>query len=273
MTTAIFFHENESNLPFTIDDRVFLGEGLFETLQVIDAKPCYPEQHWQRLTKAAIYLAIPLNLSLELWIEKLNHFISKNNLRNAGIKVILAAGKAPRGLLERANDSHLVFTAFHYVKSTQPLRLISAAWQRDAKNPIYQFKSINYLEAIIARREAQAAGADDVLFFNSKNQATDTTVSNLFIIKNNCLFTPSLSSGVLPGIIRQRVMVLCNEQGIDCSEEVLVKDRLIQADAAFTSNALQGLRLIQSLDDHIFINDVLVGFLQKLLINDQNRLC
>jgi 4-amino-4-deoxychorismate lyase len=270
MTTAIFFHENESNTPFTIDDRVFLGEGLFETLQVIDAKPCYPEQHWQRLTKAALYLAIPFQLALELWIEKLNQFIRLKNLSNGGIKIILAAGKAPRGLLARAEDSHLVFTAFHYVKSTQPLRLVSAAWQRDAKNPIYQFKSINYLEAIIARREAQAAGADEVLFFNFQNQATDTTIANLFIIKNNCLFTPSLSSGVLSGIIRQRLIILCKEQGIECSEIELAKDRLIQADAAFTSNALQGLRPIQSWDDQLFnSNHILMDSLQELLSNDQ----
>ena len=135
MSTEIFFQHNESPVPFTSDDRVFLGEGLFETLRVSGAKPCYPEQHWQRLSKAASFLAISFTVSMELWLEKLNQFIHFKKMREGGIKVILAGGQAPRGLLNRAERSHLVFNAFQYVKSTTPQTLVSAAWQRDAIKP------------------------------------------------------------------------------------------------------------------------------------------
>lgn len=271
MSTDIY---KESNLSLTIDDRVFLGEGLFETLQVINSKPCYPQQHWQRLNDAAHFLSIPFEISLELWLEKLKQLIRLKNLQDGGIKVILAAGKASRGLEPKTQESYLIFNAFHYIKSIEPLKLITAPWQRDANNPIYQYKTINYLEAIIARRSARARGADEVLFFNFQNHATDTSIANLFIIKNNSLFTPSLSSGLLPGIIRQRLLVLCKEQGIDCKEIELDKNNLMQADAAFTSNALQGLRSILSWDNHSFnTNHELLSLLQQSLLNDQHCFC
>ncbi|MBA2652770.1 MAG: aminotransferase class IV [Tatlockia sp.] len=269
MPTEIFFQENELTTPFVSEDRIFLGEGLFETLRFCDSKPCYPEHHWQRLSEAASLLAIPFTISLKLWIEKLNELIYLKKMPEGGIKVILGGGKASRGLVERSNESHLLFNAFQYVKSTKPLKLVSATWLRDAKNPIYQLKTVNYLEAIIARRQAEATGADDVLFFNFKNQATETTIANLFIIKNNRLLTPPLKSGVLAGIIRRRLLTLCKEQGIACVETELNKISLIQADAAFTTNALQGIRKIGSCDGHVYnVNHALIDLAQELLTKD-----
>ena len=125
------------------------------------------------------------------------------------------------------------------------------------------------MEAIIARRQAEAAEADDVLFFNFQNQATETTVANLFIIQDSCLFTPSLSTGVLAGTIRQRLLSLCKEQGIACFETELAREDLMQSDGAFTTNALQGIRQIGSCDGHRFnTNHALIGILDNLLLND-----
>ncbi|MBA2709353.1 MAG: aminotransferase class IV [Tatlockia sp.] len=273
MFTKIVF-QDEFNLPFTPDERVFLGEGLFETLLVINNKPCYSKEHWQRLTRASSSLAIPFTLSLDFWNEKLNEFIRYKNLNQGGIKVLLASGKALRGLNEKSKDSSLIFSALSFTKNAKPLKLISAAWQRDSKNLLYQVKSINYLEAIMARRIAAEAGADDVLFFNFQNQVTDTTIANFFIIKNECLFTPPLSSGPLPGIIRQRVLILCKNQNIECNEIELDKASLIKAEAAFTTNALQGIKPVHSWDNHIFNSKhPLIDVLQKLLVSDQSGSC
>jgi 4-amino-4-deoxychorismate lyase len=267
--TEVTTHVLSGNTPFSLDERIFLGEGLFETLRVVEGRPCYPEQHWARLSKAALFLNLPLNLPLDLWLLKLRQFIELKKLQNGGVKAILSGGKAPRGLTEQAKVSHLVFEAFEYKKLSKPLRLISAPWLRDAKNPIYRIKSINYLEAILARRQAQSSGADDALFFNFQNQASDTTVANLFIIKNDCLFTPSLQSGVLAGIIRERLLRLCKKQGITASEVELTKASLLDADAAFTTNALQGVVALSAFEGHSLNSDhPLIALMQSLLKND-----
>ncbi|CDZ76905.1 Aminodeoxychorismate lyase [Legionella massiliensis] len=270
MPTHIRFQENKAVWSFNIDDRIFLGEGLFETMRVVEGRVRYPRQHWQRLNQAAFFLGIVFEVSLDLWLEKLNDFIQLTKMQNGGIKAILSGGSAPRGLLQHAKESQLVFDAFQYEMSTQALSLISAPWRRDARNPIYQMKSVNYLEAIIARRHAQSVEADEVLFFNFQNQATDTTVANFFLIQNNQVLTPSLENGVVPGIIRQRLLFLCKEQGIAYLECAITKEQIIQAEAAFTTNALQGIRPICLFDGHhLNTANPIMDLLQSLLPGDQ----
>lgn len=263
-------HEQGAKLCFTADDRIFLGEGLFETLRVVNNKPCYPKAHWQRLKKAASFLGLALDVSFEVWLEKLNECIKLHALQEGGIKAILCSGRAPRGLSARSKETSLTLIAFQYIRNSQPLSLLSVPWLRDAKNPIYQLKSINYLEAIIARRHAEAAGVDDALFFNFQHHATETTIANFFIIKNDQLLTPALHCGVLPGILRERLLCLGKKQGIHCFELELLKADLLQADAAFTCNVLQGIRPIRALDNHVLnVNHPLVTKLNHFLALDE----
>ncbi|KTC95950.1 4-amino-4-deoxychorismate lyase [Legionella feeleii] len=260
------------NVPFYSDERIFLGEGLFETLRVLDNKPCYSQLHWQRLQRAALFLQLPFELSSSVWYEKLKQCIALNQVQDGGIKVILGAGNAPRGLVATSKKSRLVFTAFNYLTDNTAVKLGSSSWLRDSRNPVYQFKSINYLEAIIARRQAQLNGIDDVLFFNTEQCATDTTTANLFIIKNNQLFTPSLQNGLLPGITRQRLLSLCQENNIPCFECNLNKTSLSEAEAVFICNALQGIRPVSLIDNTVFkTNHSLIPQLQAILAADQRN--
>ncbi|WP_028373762.1 aminotransferase class IV [Legionella lansingensis] len=268
MTMLIFMNKN-GLAPFPLEDRIFLGEGLFETLRVANGKPCYPKLHWQRLQNSASFLDIPFDLSFDTWLRKLLQCIKINAMQNGGIKVLLSSGSAPRGLLQKSKEARLVFDAFNYVKNPRPLKLISAPWLRDGNNPIYQIKSINYLEAIMARRQAEHAEADDVLFFNLRQHATETSVANLFMIKDNQLYTPGLKSGILAGIIRQRLLALCKSNGIAHCEGELDRATLIKSDAIFITNTLQGIRLVATLDDVSFVtNHPLITLLQDLLSKD-----
>ena len=271
MPTLVQIQETKARITIPIDDRILLGEGLFETLRVVNSKPQYPKYHWQRLQKAAFFLGISFELSFEVWLSKLNQCITLTELKEGGIKVILTGGSASRGLLERGQDSLLVLDAFEYLLNKTPLNLISAPWQRDAKNPLYQLKSVNYLEAILARRHAQAMGVDDVLFFNFQNQVTDTTIANLFLIKEGEILTPSLHCGVLAGTIRQRLLALCKEKSIACFEAELTKTTLQEAEAMFVCNALQGIQPIGSFEGKTYAPEhPLIRLLNELLTKDNS---
>lgn len=244
--------EGESSFAFPIDDRIFLGEGLFETLKVEGAKPCCAFLHWQRLGDSAQKLGLPFDISYEQWLEHLLNKIKRDNLYHGGIKAILSGGSAPRGLVAQGQVSHLIFQTFNYTVETHPLRLVSVPWLRDENNPIYQVKSVNYLEAILARRQANALGANDALFFNTRQHATETTCANLFLIKNNGLLTPPITDGILPGIARSRLLQWSQQQGLSCMEVSLTKTMLKEADVLFTTNSLQGIRPVLSLDELVF---------------------
>lgn len=242
--------DNEKhNLAFAIDDRIFLGEGLFETLKVVTGAPCCADLHWQRLANAAQRLGIPFQLSYEHWLACLQQQIKQDNLLEGGIKAILSAGSAPRGLAEYGIGTQLRLQTFTFTVDTHPLRLVRAPWLRDAANPVYQVKSINYLEAILARRHALALGADDVLFFNLQQNATETTCANLFLIHQNSLLTPPRTDGVLAGITRARILAFAKQQNVTWKEVSLSQAIINQADAAFITNSLQGIRVIHSIDD------------------------
>lgn len=252
-----------------ISDRVFLGEGLFETIRVSNKQAHYPEMHWERLNTGASFLGIPFDVSYEVWFGKLTECIETSELKQGGIKILLGSGPAKRGLENKTEHSYLSFHPFNYEKITTPLKLLTSSWRRDDKNPIFSIKSINYLEGILAKRQALEAGYDDVLFLNQKDYVTETTIANIFLIINETIYTPSLSCGLLDGVIRKRVLQLCKTNGIPYHVGEIDSSLLFQADALFTTNSLQGLRSVCLLDQKPYdCNHPLIARVQGILEKD-----
>ncbi|MDP1602303.1 MAG: aminotransferase class IV [Legionella sp.] len=248
MPLAVVLKKDEIAQVFASDDRIFLGEGLVETLRVEEGTPHYADLHWQRLQQSTSALGIAFDLSFDDWCANLAKCIASAQLINGGVKALLSAGRAPRGLAEKGTNPCLFLEAFSYKKNSSAIKLVSAPWLRDGRNPVYQLKSVNYLEAILAARHAQTRGADDALFFNIGECATETTIANLFLIKEGKLFTPSAECGILTGITRGRILLYCRERNIPCYETTINKHMLREADVLFTSNALQGIRAVSAFD-------------------------
>lgn len=252
MATRLLMGHSEDTPALAINDRIFLGEGLFETLKVQQGQPCFATLHWQRMSNSAALLNIPFDVPLTDWHEYLNQQIKLDHVVQGGLKVILSAGSAPRGLAEYGQHSQLAAQAFNCAVTAHPLRLISAPWRRDAANPLYQIKSVNYLEAILARRYALRQEMDDALFFNTQDHVTETTCANFFIVHNGSLVTPPQGDGVLPGITRARILQQCRTAALPYCESSITATMIAQADAVFTSNCLQGIRYVASLDNIVF---------------------
>lgn len=263
---------SDQRVPFRADDRIFLGEGLFETIKIENHLPLYSKLHWQRMSTSAIQLKIPFNHAYEAWYELLLQRINDANIQAGGIRIILTSGRATRGLAVEGDCPSLLVEPFKYQPLTQALNLVTAPWSRDAVNPIYQFKTVNYLESVLARRHALSVKADDALFFNTRRYATETTVANLFVVRQNKLYTPSLTCGVLPGIIRSRLFSICSEHAIELKEDSVSREFIMNADAVFVTNALQGIRPVKSLDGVVLnIEHPLLNQLQYLLKCDRQR--
>ena len=263
---------DETTIPVSPDDRIFLGDGLFETIRFEKSRPLYPTIHWQRLRQSANSLFISSDLSDHFLSCQLIDCIKSSGIENGGVKIVLSGGRAARGLVAKGLSPVIFFRAFENHASKSPLHLLTAPWSRDAKNPVYQLKSVNYLEAIMARRAALVAGAQDVIFFNVEQHAMETTVANLFMIKEEKVFTPKLTDGVLPGIIRHRILRLCKDHGIHCKEVSIDRNQLIRAEAIFTTNALEHMRSVKLFDGQRFkTHHPLFKQLNHLLANDSER--
>ena len=102
-------------------------------------------------------------------------------------------------------------------------------------------KTFNYLDCIMARMESKEAGYDDALLLNSKGFVTESAVSNIFLVKNKKLVTPSLKSGLLPGITRKTILKLAPILGLKVKETFVKPQDLYNADEVFLTNTLMEL--------------------------------
>ncbi|KTC68129.1 4-amino-4-deoxychorismate lyase [Legionella birminghamensis] len=244
----IQFQPPGASLCLSSADRLFLGEAVFETLRVKHFKPLYAALHWGRLKNTASVLNIPFHLSLDDWQKEIQQYIKEQRICDGGLKIILTPGSASRGLLQKGNSPHLIVEGFSYLYDSSPVNLVSCPWFRDSRNPIYQVKSLSYLEEIIARRWALSQQADDVLFFNTDHLATETSVANVFIIHDGQVKTPAKEHGLIPGVLRERLFQICKNNEISCQESQITHGMIVEAEALFTSNVLQRIKPVARFD-------------------------
>lgn len=227
-------------------DRGFtLGDGVFETIGVTGGRACHLSRHLLRLRGGLAVLGMTLawsDAALEAAVEEI---LAANGLTEAAIRLTVSRGPAPRGVLPPpASDPTVLMTAGPLPKTATPARaMICAVTRRNEFSPLSRIKSLNYLDAILARQEAAERGADEALLLNTQGVLAEASAANLFVLKDGVLMTPPASDGALPGVARALLIENCG-----AAEVRMHASDLFAAEAVFLSNAL-GLREVVVLDD------------------------
>jgi len=120
-------------------------------------------------------------------------------------------------------------------------RSIISSFRRNPLSPLASHKTLSYYENLLARREAAGQGYDEAILFNIREEISEGAYSNFFIIKKGRLLTPPLSSGILPGITRRKVMEIARDKGIEVEERVVLLKDLQEADETFFTSSLMGV--------------------------------
>ncbi|WP_293900963.1 aminotransferase class IV, partial [Phenylobacterium sp.] len=128
-----------------------------------------------------------------------------------------------------------------------PARLATAQVRRNDRSPAARLKSLSYLDNVIARAEARNAGADEALMLNTAGEVACAAAANVFWVRHDEVFTPSLECGVLDGVIRREVIAACYRLGLPIQEVFANSGRLAGA-PMFITNSLMGVRAVASLD-------------------------
>ena len=140
-------------------------------------------------------------------------------------------------------------------------------FRRISDSPIYGVKSLNYLENIIARREARLNGYDEAVFLNERGEIAEGTASNIFWVKKDTLYTPSVECGILPGIIREILIDSVNALGLGVEEGGYYPESITGSRFAFLTNSLSGSMLIFQLGNAEFpLDDGLYETIKKRVI-------
>ncbi len=226
------------------DRGLMLGDGLFETIRVAGRVPRRVQQHLARLRHGAEQLGIPLPYGEAEILDAFTQTLEANALDTAVLRLTLTRGVAPRGVAPPADSRpSLLITAAAFVAPPGELSaVICQSTRRNEFSPLAAIKSLNYLDNIIARREAAWRGAEDAILLNTQGNVSEATAANLFLLKNGKWLTPLIADGALPGIFRARALA-----GYAAWEARISPEDLRAADGICLGNALS-IRAISTLD-------------------------
>lgn len=227
------------------DDRgMLLGDGLFETMLALDGAVPHLTAHLDRMAAGCDVLNLPFDRDQA---ERIVREAAPAEGRFA-VRLTLTAGSGGRGLDRPAAPVIRLFaTAALSAPVTSSATLIVANTRRNEGSPAARLKTLSYLDNVLARAEARAAGADEAVMLNNRGEVACAGAANLFWIEDGRLFTPRLDCGVLAGITRARLMALESVEEVAAGVEVLER-----ADAIFLTNSLIGVRAVSSLDGRVF---------------------
>jgi branched-chain amino acid aminotransferase len=235
-------------LPLDPHDRgLLLGDGVFETLAVINHKPLWLDEHVQRMAHAAAELGIAFNA--DGTFAGLTAVLKKSAAPCEVLRITLSRGKAARGLAEDGTSPSLLITLDEFAAKNlfQSCRLKVSQVRRNEFAPSSRLKTLSYIDGIAAAREV-AGHADDALMLNTSGHVASATVANILALLGDELITPSLDQGVLPGITRRVLLDLAQKLGLEPVERVVQFEELFRADAVFLCNSLRFIRPVTMLN-------------------------
>ena len=241
--------------PLDHTDRgLTLGDGLFDTALALGGRVAFEDAHIARLVASADTLGIPADAER---IRGAMRALAGQGERLA-IRTTLTRGSGPRGLKPPdAPNPTLFATAAVSTRAASfaPLRLWPTAIARNDTSPASRLKTLGYGDAVLAAREAAAAGCDEALFRNTRGRVACAGTGNLFALLGTTLVTPPLGDGVLAGIVRAEVLGLAAGCGLRAEERSLGLPDLLGAEAVFLTNSLRLLAPVTAIGDPALASD------------------
>jgi branched-chain amino acid aminotransferase len=259
----------EDKLAVSAHDRgLTLGDGIFETLAVNGNVPLWRFEHVERMRKAAAEIGL---LFPEDAVEDAIDALTDRCKGHHVLRLTLTRGEGTRGLAGGVAKPTLIGSVMPFDETLrfQPLTLMTSSVRRNLHSPSSRLKTLSYIDNVLAAREAHANGVDDALMLNSAGRVACATVGNIFLLVDGGIVTPSVSEGILPGIMRGTVIRLAKRGGFKVNEKQVKLSDIAGADGIFVSNSLRFVRSVTKYDDKRFstrskILDIIVRGLLNL---------
>lgn len=173
----------------------------------------------------------------------------------ARVRIAMTAGAGNLRNLEQGAEALLWITAAPCPEPRESVSLVTALFPRNDLSPLAGLKCASYAENLIALDQARRAGADEVLFFNTRGHLCEAAMANIFVVSEGKVFTPPLAAGCLPGTMREQVM-----ERISVEEIALTAGDVLAADEVFLTSATQGVVPVSTIDGReILLGDVAKG--------------
>ena len=272
------YYDKDDAKISVLDHGVLYGDGVFEGIRVYNSRVFRLSEHVDRLyaSAKAIALTIPMNgKGMEAAVAAT---VRANNTQDGYIRLVVTRGQGSLGLdpgsCDRATVIIIVGDIQLYPEEFYKagIKLVTASTRRvppECLDP--RIKSLNYLNNILAKMEARAAGALEAVMLNTQGFVTECTADNIFIVKGGRLLTPHPAQGALHGVTMRTVSEIAKNQGIECAESAVTQYDLYAADECFITGTGAEVMPVISVDGRI-IGDGKPGPVTLQLMEDYRKL-
>ncbi len=249
MTTVIWNGQSQPASDVSLSpmsDAVQFGSGVFTTIRVRGGHAELLPQHLERLRRDAAAIGLPPPENATGLSERIGECTTRNAIEDGGVKVVWLGGRDGRTAEWIAPRPH----SYGPGQVSRGFRLQSHRCEVREQRALIRHKTTNYLEHLNAKRAAVAAGFDEALWINERDEVLEGATTNVFLVCRGELFTPPLDSGLLPGVVRA---CLLDERFFPRVRLARVtRAELLAAEEVFVTNALAGVMPVRAVDEHAF---------------------
>lgn len=277
MSTKVFLSTSPDPLDpehakISVFDRGFLyGDSVYETMRTAGGRPLELPRHLARLRRSADGIGLRIPFSDDELADAITRTHAATGNPESYVRLVISRGSGPVAIDPRQSEDPLL------VVLVQPLVLpVAEAYERGIAAVIVgitkvggssldpTIKSGNYLNNILALRQAIAAGGEDAIMCNLEGAVSEGATSNVFMVAGGRLETPHLRTGLLPGITRLAVCELAASLGSPVAETTIMPDHLRAADEVFLTSSVRGIMPVTRLDGEV-VGDGTAGPLTRRL--------
>jgi len=262
------FVEKEDAKISVYDHGLLYGDGIFEGIRAYDGVVFKLKEHIDRLYDSAKSIILEIPMTKEEMEKVVVDTIKVNNLKDAYIRLVITRGVGDLGLDPKKCPNPTIFCIaepMNPLLGEDGIRVITSSIRRlpvDVLNPAV--KSLNYLNSILAKIQANYAGVHEAFLLDSEGYVAEGTGDNIFVVKNGLIKTPPVSSSVLRGITRDTVIDLAKELGYTVVEERLTLHELYVADELFITGTAAELVPVVEIDGRVINNGEMGEITKKL---------
>jgi len=238
------------------------GDGVFESIRIMNGKPLNMANHVKRLLEGAVALKMRPSVffTVAFFEEKVKQLIEKSEIIEGG-KCRISLDRISGGTYTPASNEAVYFIEVYPIENNN-FDLNSKGWEIDlysdlkkVKNSLSNYKTKNGLLYVMAAINATERQLDEVLIVNEKGAILESSSSNLFVVSNGVLYTPGLDEGCLAGTMRMQIINLAVSHGIKVYECTIFPQNIIAADEIFLTNAIRGITWVSGYRTKRYFNN------------------
>lgn len=234
--------ENKASL--SVHDRGFnYGDGIFETLRTFDGDPFLLKEHLKRLKLAGRQVKIKIPAVLETDVLKL--IKANKTTKELSIRITISRGEDPSDYQLKTNLKPTVLITCKKLdtKSINKNQKtgIKVLTETRPSLSVAGVKSTNLLNMILAKHSSKGRGYNDIVCLNEGGYITESLTGNIFLVKKGLIFTPPLTTGILPGVTREYLIKKLTKNGLKVQEKQIKLSNLLTCDEIFITNSIQGI--------------------------------